>query len=328
MAAPDYDIIFNLSRTVPLKRGTLDETGTLRWETVGDGTGLVALTFAGEAFHAVYVEGEGVGPTRIETSFDGEIWSNNVGFPAQDNIAYGGAVAYNGESFAAAGQVAVDQPDSDPPYNAPTDNLTWTTSDRPDNGSSLSWHFDRAEGMDDNPGAYTGAGYSTNQACTIAGGQVGEESTDGDAHRLFVAATFDKTKVTQTPPSGIGDRQFILPTAAAAFSSNGSSWANTKLPGVEVGRHAYGDLSGGDTSGGSYGTATVFVRTSSKAAHFLCSAMSFTTGPGLTESTIYSTLHKSSDGHSWSTLRHQPDHFFFTLSAVARDLSKTKIVHI
>jgi hypothetical protein len=169
MAYPDYNIITNMSQDAIIKRGKLKGDGTvLEWKTAGGGRGLVALTFAGEAFHAVYCD-EDTGATRIETSFDGVNWLSKPAFPAQDKFDCGGAVAFNGDvlnedgsvktrgSYAAAGTLEVATPeDADPAYSLSTiSSLMWCTAAAPkENETAMTWTFGTVAGPDNNPGAY------------------------------------------------------------------------------------------------------------------------------------------------------------------------------
>lgn len=326
MAAADFDIGLSFEKTASIKRGALDEDGKLKWEPAGGGKGLVALTFAGKAFHAVYLEDKFMGATRIETSFDGKTWNGSLGFPAE---TLGGAVAYNGTSYASAGEFTAITAGSDPSYTLGSyGNLAWATATAPaeDGAMSLGWSSGSINGIDDNPGSQTGAGIiAVNGACTVAGGR-----------GSFVAATYDKNKIVVEIPSGGGDtvvqRQVILQTAAAAHSTRGNSWSNTELSGVTNGFFEFSSP-GGKTRldfGGSMSTAVIYVRKREGAGYFLCAAHSSTTvqletnDPGTTSR--FSTLHRSDDGQAWSTMRTKPDCLFFTLSAIARNLAKTTIV--
>jgi hypothetical protein len=152
-------------------------------------------------------------------------------------------------------------------------------------------------------------------ASTVAGGK-----------GTFAAAAYSKEKeIFEIPVAGSGTfRQFILQTAAAAVSSDGSKWSLKPLPGVVEGY--YIPSNEGDSRGVSYGTAAAFIRTSADHGYFLCAASSSNNDKG--DVTHYATLHRSDDGKSWSEEIRRTDGFFFTLSAIAKDLDKTTIVHI
>jgi hypothetical protein len=305
MASPNHDIKMSGQQSASIVRG-VPAAFHIEWMPAPIGGNLVALTFAGEAFHAVFLDDWGNGGVRIETSFDGETWqAGSILAPL-----YGGAVAFNGNSYVSVGFAPVDTPDDEPDYNVSSvPNLAWGIANVPPSWSPPG----NVTGVNGNPASHTGAGIvSLNLARTVAGGG-----------GVFVAATYDKITEVITLPAGDKQARVLLDTAAAANSTTGSSWTNVTLPGVVKG---YLNVSNdGDSGGGSYSTATVFVRTSDGSkGYFLVGAFSVEYDRDGTF-TNYSTVCKSGDGHSWSETRRTTDGVFLTLSAIARDLSKTRI---
>lgn len=316
LACTEYNLATDV-RAGTIKRGTLNDDGDLVWESTAEGgEGLVALTFAGDAFHAVYCVDDG---TFVATSFDGLIWSRVLAFPSQDQAVRGGTVAFNGDkkdsvgnvteagSYAAAGFVDIDTSGQDPAYFFGfIRSLSWSAAAAPppppaSGNSSLSWNFGAVSGIDEDPG-FEATHQQLPLPCTAAGGK-----------GMFVAPAYSKVKTVVQLDEDLS-LVAINTTAVIAVSSDGNSWSTVPLPGVTQGSY--------EQSGNSHGLAVVFIRTSKDEGYFLGSSFNF---PG---SESFTMLHRSDDGSSWSEIRQSSGAFYFTLSAIAKDLDSTTIVTI
>lgn len=351
LAAPDWKLDAFNTESITIKRGKVetDEDGSqhLRWHDVGGGPGLVALTFAGAAFHAVYCEDSGFGPTKIATSFDGRNWNEQPdAFPVgtfESPVSMGitgGAVAFSGEPettegiYAAAGKAVVDTPDEDPAWAEfrTVPNLAWSTATGPPppdpDGdpppiTHLEWSYGSITNPRGNPGANTSDPQLINMQATIAGG-----------NDVFVAAALER----DVPVIDFAGKPRAIPvsTAAVAFSSTGSEWKNTVLDGVQKGMREVQAEGGHDKTGDSRTLAVLFVRNEIKEdSYFVCST--FNTYHDQAESetaTIWGTVHKSYDGKKWNLIKSvgaKGDgkfNYCFGLSAIDADLDNTTIVHL
>ena len=284
MAAPTYDYSA-FQEEIKIKRGSVASDGELQWQDVdvggGPGGDLIALTFAGGAFHAVFCAELGFGPTRVTTSFDGHTWQMQenvfpVGTDDEDGseAITGGAVAFNGDTkkkkgtYAAAGQREVLNPDEEPGWAEHNSvfNLTWSTAAKPlPDESVLTWQYGGADEPDprDETGAETGSRAMFNQQATIAGGK-----------GIFVAATFKKEILVVD--FGGNSRQIAVKTAAVASSPDGETWSNHVLTGVQEGMREPSVESSKDKSGDSKTLAVVFVQgNDEKGGYFLCATENF-----------------------------------------------------
>jgi hypothetical protein len=245
---------------------------------------------------------------RIDTSFDGETWGRHNAFPlpSEDGEAnIGGAVAALDLSpddipddkvyvYASVGQALVRTPeDADPPYTMGiVPNLSWASS-----GNAVTWISKHNSGVDDGIGAsdFLLGTAGLNQACSVAGGA-----------GLFVAPAYTKRIET----TGDIPRTAIIPTAAIATSRDGAAWSPTPLP---------------SATDNSAGMAVVFVKTTATTGVFYCTTTNSTEDNTDTNSTLYTSF----DGRAWQKIKTSDNsHFYWTLSAVAKDLSATTIVHL
>jgi hypothetical protein len=303
-------------------RGHQDVGGDMEgivWEPVYTVDGLCALSFAGGGFFVVYQPSDsGRLDSSCAVSFNGtdfsEIGNLYGGLPSlsdHDQLTPG-SVAYNGNSYATAGDYAADP--SYPQIISADDQMAWASSG---DGSSWSADCSRSETVDPGirPGyisfsSGTGAAYTT-----IAGG----------AGRFVAAATSRSQFQSTTPvPGGTGNIIYTRPTAAAAVSDDGSSWDTIKLPGATEASYV-------ETGSGTFSVAesaalsVVFVRTGGSGGYFVISANGFMqSGPNQSSA---SWCWKG-DGNSWSVVKQSDDPSFGPVSAVAKDLSATKIVTV
>jgi hypothetical protein len=288
-----------------LKKGTLGEDGKLVWQTVASkAVNLAALTFAGNAFFAVYANNFDY-TTIIETSFDGITWTSVHSFtPSSDKTPMaGGAVAAienkdnppsGTQPFQYVSVGVVTQKDDS--YRGPTTNLAYATSRTRDD-----WNFGFNPGMTANPGSFTSV-FTTgsNQASTVAGGN----------GKFIAAATLKTTFMEDVGGTPV---PVVVGAAAVANSTTGRDWTTMALPGAFPGNQ--------DTNSNS--TAVTFVRTKDDDGYFLCAALGFARG----DANPTSWLWKSSTGDDWTLIRSDRN-FYWTLSVIAKDLSATTIVVI
>lgn len=308
MACPSFDPAGG-GHEAAIMRGTKsdiigtedDHSVEIKWETVTSGP-VIALTFAGEAFFAVFADASG-GPTMIATSFDGVHFSSSQAFPDDpDKYPIGGAVAglvdeNKTSRYVSCGSIDLESPD-DPYYGLHT-NLAWATS----SGGS-DWGYDFNGSLLDNPGSVLGQTASLHQHSTVAGG-----------NGVFVAAASDKKVILNI------DLPYITHTAAAASSSSGSGWSTTILPGsVPASKSTY-----------SFSACVTFVqtgldpKTNQPVGYFLCGCYGYT--DDVVTFAPKGGVWKSVDGQGWGQIVDN-QLFNWTLSAVAKDLKATKIAHV
>jgi hypothetical protein len=339
LVAPDFDLRNpdSFTRSLMIRRGVIDpedDDNRLIWQPVGGGAGLVALSFAGEAFFATYIIGGNNGGARIEMSLDGINWAGTDVYPG-DIGSFGGSVANNGTKtkpggYASAGYVVIDPddfPDGGPTFSGDTFNLAWAaapprpvvvTPPDPEEGDpgtfTLDWHYNQAKGMNGQPGSKLDAGY----------GPYSFGSTIGGGKKKFVAAGTRKENLLRNLPAG-QPRRIPNHTAAACVSSNGTSWTPVVLPGVTQADHTFSNE--GDTDASSYGTCAAFIRTKADDGYFLCGQYGYnwrTDGAGGFEYNDNTSVYKSDNGTSWGQVRNSAGsgRMFLTLSAIDRDMGE------
>lgn len=309
IAAPGFKYLSGGSDA--LKRGFLNESGDLVWESTGGGGGkLMALSFAEDAFFATYVDFSGDSPkTNIATSFDGETWSSGSAFPSISSrqAAHGGAVAATFKiikdedgadkklvTYVAAGEIEQDNSE----IANSVSNLMWATSS---NGSA--WNSGSNTGTMAEPGTWYN--FIFNYACTVAAGSI------STGKQIFVAAAGTKTSIAN--PNN-PDLPYAMLTSAPAVSETGSGWSVTAV-GLPAGLDQI-----------SFGLAVTYCRRKDKSGYFLMSDHEYITGE-LGHAVPNSNLYKSSDGRTWSKIRTNKN-WMATLSAIAKDLNATTIVRI
>ncbi len=289
----------------PSQRGILDEDGVLVWSNVaiGGGAGFqTALTFAGDAFFAVFQEIEG--PARIATSFDGINWATAQAFSGKD--AYGGAVAAVQTAaptpeepakylYVACGEI--EQKDDD--YGNVVQNLMWSTST-----DGNTWSSGYNPGMMTEPGTWYNL--LLNFACTVAAGTVNKE--DGVSNDVLVAAAATKTQFVNHLTGDL----YAMRRSGGAMSTTGTSWNVTGV-GINPGLDQL-----------SWGLAVTYCQSKdSDGGYFLMSDHEI-----FSDRLGDSNLYRSADGVSWSKVRTNKN-WMARLSAIASDLSDaTKIVRI
>jgi hypothetical protein len=302
VACPDYKYMEEGGDG--LKRGILNEEGTdLAWDTTGSGgTGkLIALNFAGEAFFAVYRDGDTI---SIATSFDGKTWTTST---ASADGSSGGNVAAivvtdsDGEkhySYVACGQIIQEDPADE--WGNFVSNLAWATSD-----DGTSWSSGSNSGMMAEPGA--NFGIINNYSCTVAGGSA---VRDGETVGLFVAAAAGKTSV---PATRYPFRPFAMLQSGPAESQDGADWSVTPV-GLAPTIDQF-----------SWGQAATFVRTKTGEGYFLMSDHELISGDD--PETPNSSLYKGSSDGGWLPIRTN-NNWMATLSTIAKDIGKTRVIRI
>jgi len=290
-----------------LQRGVLNEEEELAWGPTGGGTGgkLIALSFAEDAFFAVYYD-YAEDSTTIATSFDGIVWSRGSPFSSS-----GGAVAATFKmveddeggpdrkviTYVSAGDIGQDNSEI---MNS-VSNLLWAVSN-----DGLEWSSGSNTGVLAEPG--TNYFLLRNYACTVAAGSV-----DAD-RKIFVAAAATKTRINN-PDEPESEIPFVMLSTGAAVSETGNTWDTISVEGLPAGLDQI-----------SFGLAATYCREKDSSGHFLMTDHEFITGEE-GHATPNSTLYKSPDGNDWSKIKTNTN-WMATLSAIARDLDKTTIVHI
>lgn len=280
-----------------LKRGALDENGRLTWSGAGSGGRLVALSFAEDAFFAVYYNLE-ADITTIATSFDGLTWSSAPAFPSSGDLgAYGGAVAATSKiddndkkiiTYVAAGDILQDNSG----FRNSVSNLMWAIS-----SDGAAWVSGSNMGMMAEPG--TKYDLLFNYTCTIAAGAV---IANNKVRKLFVVAAGTKTLI----PDPHGLAPFAMLTSAPAVSETGSAW-NVAAVGLPAGLDQI-----------SFGLAAAYCRETVDSGHFLMTDHEYITGEA-GHAIPNSNLYKSSDGSTWSKIKTNTN-WMATLSAIDKDL--------
>lgn len=312
LACPGFEYYASYGGSDALKKGILDDDGKLVWSGTGGGGGkLLALTFAEDAFFAIY-DDTATASTTIATSFDGDIWLSGSAFPASGDLgALGGAVAATFKivkdednkdkkivTYVAAGLIVQDNSE----FRNSHSNLMWATSI---NGHE--WISNSNMGMLAEPGIWFDI--INDYACTIASGSVDKD------RQVFVAAAATKTEVPDPRPFVPPLPPFAMLTTGAAVSETGNEWDTIKLPGALA--------AGLDQE--SWGLAVTFVQTETN-GYFLLSDHELISG-GLGHAIPQSNLYKSFDGRTWSKIRTN-NNWMTTLSTIAKDLGATTIIHI
>jgi hypothetical protein len=313
MACPDYQPD-NGGAEVEILRGTRsnlasnvdDPSLEIQWQSVTHGP-VLALTFAAGGFFAVYQSQDG-GPTSIASSFDGKNFSVESAYPYNPDLnQHGGAVAglrdRGGRAvYVSCGSLDVEEVEPGNPYYGLKLNLAWATS-----SSGTGWSYAANESQLSNPGSFVGSTGGTNLASAVAAG-----------NGIFVAAATDKKVIMSDADPPL---PYVTHTGAVATSGSGSGWSTIILPGaVPAGQNSYSSAS-----------CVTFVQTALdpktglSAGYFLCG------GAGYDGNTVdfspASGVWRSADGSGWSQVisnRIYP----VTLSTIARDLSKTKIIRL
>lgn len=324
---------------ITILRGVQDIDGDMEgivWSPIHSvpltsGRGLTALSFAGDAFFITYSTDTDYLPF-CAVSFDGVSFSEigNIypsvplldvgGEPNEEKIS--GAIAHNGTSYAAAGMF-----DTTPSHYSPTLEITpadyammWGFS-----GDATNWSSGYSPDEVTNPGAnpapvftdVPGGFTSTVGFTNIAGG-----------NGLFVAAatTREGPFIVQKPTETFTIAT-TRPTASAAISSNGSSWITIRLPGAIQGNYIYDAVSSINIyNSRSVAASVAFIKTGAKSGYFVISA----TGD-VEEHSVQTSAGSwcwKGDGSSWSLVKQAGEDNFGTVSAIAKDLSSTKIVRI
>ncbi len=305
-------------------RGIEDVGGDMEgivWNPVYTADGLIALSFAGGGFFVVYQPSDsGRLDSSCAVSFDGlsfsEIGNLYGGLPSlslHDGLTPG-SVAFNGRGYATAGMYFSDA--NYPQYLAARDsNMAWASS-----GDGSSWSASCSPDEMTDPGmnadyinlASTGYAYTT-----IAGG----------AGRFVAAATSRSVFQSTFPVPGTGGEEFskwVFPTAAAAVSNDGSSWTTVKLPGATEGNFVQHDATFYSTAE-SDALSVAFVRTGGSGGYFIITANGAMQSGGDTTSASWCW---KGDGYSWQMVKQANDASLRILSAVAQNLSATKIVTV
>jgi len=291
------------------------------WDSVYGANGLCALSFAGGAFFVVYrPASSGPYDSSCAMSVDGENFSEigNIypGLPhlsVHDSLTPG-SVAFNGKGYATAGMFFAD-PNYPNIIGIDDNNMAWGSS-----GDGSGWSASCTPSETASPGIQPDAIHlgSGSAFTTIAGG----------AGRFVAAATSRTTFQSTVPVPGTGGTQFtqyVYPTAAAAVSNDGNSWTTNKLPGAIEGNYIETGLGTHDTSD-SRALSVAFVRTGADTGYFVISAVGSMTSSGAPGSAA-SWCWKG-DGSSWQLIKQTGDASFGTVSAIARDLTSTKVVNI
>jgi hypothetical protein len=286
-----------------LQLGILDDEGHLQWaETGGEEGRLQALSFAGDAFFAIYSYYEQDRDDHIATSYDGVTWTSTEG-GAKITTGAVAAVKTGEDSegrqqylYVACGEILHVDPDRE--FANRVDNLAWLTSS---NGTD--WVSDFNEGGMAEPG--TKYNIIANYACTVAGGS-----------ETFVAAAAAKTKIHDE----IRNKDYAVLTSAPAESAPSTEgaleWNVTKV-GIDAGLDQL-----------SWGLAATFIRTAADDGYFLMTDHEIITGEGDSVAIPSSTLYQAAaSGGSWSTVK-KTNNWMATLSAIAKDLDGTTIVTI
>jgi hypothetical protein len=273
--------------------------------------GLCALSFAGGGFFVVRQTSKTSSSCAVSfngTDFSeiGNLYSGvSIASPDRDSQTPG-SVAYNGREYATAGIN-----DSSPGYPgiiaAADFGMMWSSS--ADGSSWSSGYTTPVETADPGTNAVPLNLAPGAQAYTTVAGGAGRFVAAATSRSIFPSAEFEGVT-------------FSYSTAAAAVSSDGSSWTTAKLPGaIEANR-----VEGVETNvASSYGVSVAFVKTGSNTGYFVISAGgSISAAPDFTEA---SWCWKG-DGQSWQMVKQAGDASFGTVSAVAKDLSATKIVTV
>jgi hypothetical protein len=308
-----------------IQRGTEDVGGDMEgivWEAVYSLDNVWALSFAGGGFFVMSGDLYHGSSDRIScaVSFDGENFSNigNIYSGVPTSGAHftqtPGSVASNGQGIYASAGVFF-QDDNYPRIQTSDNNMMWASSN---DGQSWNSGYSYPEAAD--PGIrpvaiFVGAG--SGAYTTIAGGN-GRFVAAATAHSLF------QSTVAVPGTGGTEFIKYVRPTAAAAISSDGSSWTTKKLPSAT--EASYVELGGGNYNiAESNSISVAFVRTSGVAGYFLITANGYMQ-EGASQSS-QSWCWKG-DGSSWSIIRQVDDPSYGTVSAIAKNLSATKIVFV
>jgi hypothetical protein len=299
-----------------IRRGIqdVDDADKIAWSTVytvtpsASGYGLSSLSFAGGAFFVTYLTNSR-SASFCAISFDGLVFSEignlYAGVPilSDEGGQIPGSVAYNGSRYATAG--TYDHNVNSPNPVADDFNMMWATSN-----DGRSWSSGYSDSETTNPGIRAdGIGLPNSGVAytTIAGGT-----------GLFVTAATDRGQ-----PWPVLSITTTRATAAAATSTDGRSWTTVDLPGVIQGKRT----SAVDSSSSS--ASVVFVRDNPEdetAGYFLISANGGTQTGAVrtTKSWCF-----RGDGHTWAEVKSASNAGgYFTVSAIAQDLSSTKIVYL
>ena len=283
--------------------GTMDDPSIeIGWGEVTSGN-VVALSFAAGAFFVVYQSNDG-GPTSIATSYDGISFSTNQAYPYDPGPGQvGGSVAGLMDSvgntrFVSCGSLESDIDNSSPYYGIQL-NLAWSTS-----SSGLNWSYGANTNWIADPGSFVGSTGGTNVASAVAAG-----------NGIFVAAATSKDVVIND--AGL---PYVTHNGAVATSSSGSSWNTIRMPGaVPATKDSYSSSS-----------CVTFVQINQDKkglpiGYFLCGGYGY--DGNKTDFSPNGGVWRSPDGSSWSQiLQHRK--YTTNLSAIAKDLSKTKIINL
>lgn len=277
-----------------------------------------ALSFAGGVFFVVQF-GSGKMDSACAVSFDGENFSEigNIyaGVPpisVHDSLTPG-AVAFNGRGYATSGYFLTDP--NYPNVIVEGDfNMAWASS--PDaSGWSVGYTPDEMTSPGSYPYGRGIAGFLT----SIAGG----------AGRFIATATTRKSFQSTFPVPGTSGTQFtiyVVSTAAAALSSDGNSWTATNLPGAIEGLYEDDGNASFTNISNSASSSVVFVKTGVKTGYFVITARGSVDKPR--QPTRFASWCWKGDGSSWQLVKQADDASLTVVSAIARDLSSTKILSV
>jgi hypothetical protein len=304
-------------------RGIDDDKGGIAWSPIHNVAGLTALSFAKDAFFVTYSMDKTTDPL-CALSFDGQSFSEIGNIyssvpPSPPDLRFSGAIAHNGTGYAAAGM-----------YQAIPSQYDQNGADVffPDDYSMM-WAFS-------NNGTAWGSGYSPNETTNPGANPVGAPLADfisaytniAGGAGLFVAAATTRIPWVAIPVEDTGTHNIMVTraTASAAVSDDGHSWTTIPLPGVIEGD--YSDR--GTKNNSSYSDSVAFIKTENNGSggYFLISSNGILT-QGEFERPAVSWCHKG-DGHSWSLIKSDTGgaNGYGTVSAIAKDLSSTRIVYL